>query len=357
MTISSPDFTDHSIGVKSPFTDHFRSLPKEILLPTFYTTEERELLIGTSLFDAVQSKFSSLEKEFDLLKERTQSIEWCRKAWWDEQTGRLTFEDWLLADAMYRSRAIDLPRGVGDGMVPVLDMANHAGDDRYNARFEIADDGRVLLLLREGKQIAENEEVTISYGCGGACEMIFSYGFLEDNVQSAREIFLSLYAPDDDPLRIAKLHFAKEAPGVRIFLDAEGKVKWESNFVWWTCVNEEDGLDFEVLQTTDGNRELQAVWMGERLEPENLRATLMSDPRKDIFMLRAVVIIQDRVEKQGEELSLTQGSVDEYVKHSSGQRSYTFDMVQRLRDLELNLLTASYGALEQEVSLTSIPST
>lgn len=350
MTISSPDLIDLKIGVQSSFTDYFRVLPKQIPLPTFYTEEQREMLIGTSLFDALEQKMASLEREFEHIREMTESIGWCQKAWWNEETGRLTFQDWLLADALYRSRALELP-GIGDAMVPVLDMANHSADGRYNARFETAEDGRVLLLVREGKHIADGEEVTINYGAGGASEMVFSYGFLEEHVQSAREMFLSLAAPEDDPLRMAKIHFTREAPRVRIFINSHGHVDWESNFVWWACVNEEDGLDFEVLQTNDGGRELQASWQGNRLEHDSLKRTLIDDPLKDIFQLRATVMIQERVEKQGEELSSTQASFEQSVSQASEDQNARFvhQTIQLLRELELNLLMTSFGALDAEV--------
>lgn len=350
MTISSPDLVHLKIGVQSPFTDYVRALPKEVPLPTFYTEEQREMLIGTSLFDALEQKMASLEREFEQIRQETESIAWCRKAWWDDETGRLTFQNWLLADALYRSRALELP-SIGDAMVPVLDMANHSADDRYNARYEVTEDGRVLLLVREGKQLSGGEEVTINYGHGGASEMIFSYGFLEQHVQSAREMFLSLEAPEDDPLRVAKIHFAKEAPGARIFVNSQGHVDWESNFVWWACINEEDGLDFEVLQTNDGRRELQASWQGNRLEHDALKRTLIDDPLKDVFLLRATVTIQERVEKQGEELSSTQASFEQSVSQASEDQNARFvhQTIQLLRELELGLLMASFGALDAEV--------
>lgn len=346
MTICDPELAGFSIGVHSAFTEYYRALPKQIPLPTFMAAEERRCLIGTSLYGALQSKMSSLEKEFEHLRKRTESVEWCQKAWWNEESGRLSFRDWLLVDAMYRSRALELPRDGGDAMVPVLDMANHAADDRYNARFDIGEDGKVLLLVREGKQIRENEEVTITYGCGGATEMIFSYGFLEENVQSAREMFLSLSAPEDDPLRLAKLHFANEAPGVRIFTNAKGEVCWESSFVWWACVNEEDGLDFKVLQTTDGGRELQALWKGTELEPDNLRSILMEDFQKDLFRLRATVMVQERVAKQGELLSASEAEFELSLHHA--REEFVHENIRRLRELELDLLTESYDELEKE---------
>jgi len=349
MTLSNPDLASNSIGVKSPFTDYFCSLPKDVPLPTFLSAEERDLLVGTSLSDAVEQKLSSLEKEFDVLRERTMSIGWCSKVWWDEETGQLTFNDWLLSDALYRSRALELPQDLGHAMVPLVDMANHAADSRYNARFEIGEDGKVLLLVREGKHIHEKEEICITYGAGGASEMIFSYGFLEEGVQSAREMFLTLRAPEDDPLRIAKMHFAKEAPGVRLFTDAQGQPSWESAFVWWACINEEDGLDFEVLQTVDGGRELQALWQGRELEPDNLQSVLMDDPRRDIFKLRATVIIQERVAKQGEELSISQAAFEENLSRTPEISEFTSETIRRLHQLELGFLMSSYGTLESEV--------
>jgi len=350
MTISSPDLTHLKLGVQSPFTDYFRALPKQIPLPTLYTAQQREMLIGTSLFDALEQKMESLEREFKHVRKVTESIGWCQRAWWDEETGRLTFQDWLLADALYRSRALELP-GVGDAMVPVLDMANHLGDNRHNARFDVGEDGRVLLLVREDRPISDGDEVTISYGCGGASEMVFSYGFLEDRVQSAREMFLSLSLPEDDPLRMAKSYFAKEAPGVRIFSDSEGHVDWESDFVWWACINEEDGLDFEVLQTNDGGKELLATWRGTRLEPSGLRKTLIDDPLKDVFLLRATVMIQGIVEKQGEDLSSTQASFDQSMLQTSDDARFVHQTIRHLCELELNLLMASFGALDAEVRL------
>lgn len=352
MTISSPDLEHLKLGVQSPFTDYFRALPKQIPLPTFYSEEQREMLIGTSLYEALDQKMASLERDYDHIKEMTESIAWCQKAWWDESSGCLTFQDWLLADALYRSRGLELP-GIGDAMVPILDMANHSSDEGYNARFEIGSNGEVLLIVRDDKKIAEGHEITINYGPGGASEMVFSYGFLEEHAQSARELFLSLRAPEDDPLRMAKVHYAKEAPGVRIFINSHGQADWESNFVWWACVNEEDGLDFEVLQTNDGSRELQASWRGQSLQHDALKATLMQDPLRDVFLLRATVTIQERVERQGEELSSSQAYVDDNPigLQVSNEAEFVRSTISHLRDLELSLLTASFGALDAEVRL------
>ncbi|KAL2401019.1 hypothetical protein ABEF94_002417 [Exophiala dermatitidis] len=350
MTINSPDNHDAGLKFKNPFADYVQCLPKDVPLPTFYTAEERELLTGTTLAEALDQKLVSLEREFDRLQEATQTIPWCHRVWWDEQTGLLDFDDWKLADALYRSRAMELPRGAGVGMVPVVDMANHAADDRYNARFEVDDDaGTFLLVVRDSKFIHDGDEITIMYGAGGACEMAFSYGFIEEHASSARELFLSLSIPADDPLRLAKIRFAQEAPGVRIYIDESGQLRWDSSFVWWACVNQEDGLDFRVEKTVDGETELKASWKGDDLSAAALHSTLLQDELRDIFVLRATVMIQQRVEDQGMQLAASESTYERTLPTGENNiRHSVHETIGRLRRLELDLLTRAYETLEQE---------
>ena len=351
MTINSPDYEGRVLGVNNPFSDYIKMLPHQILLPIFYTTEERELLVGTSLSEALDQKISSLEREFENLKACTTGNTWCERVWWNDDLAGLSFDDWKLADAMYRSRALELPRGVGVGMVPVIDMANHASGDRYNARFEVDEDTEsILLITRDGRNIKQGEEITIMYGSGGASEMVFSYGFLEEHASSAREMFLSLSIPFDDPLRLAKIRFSQEAPGVRIYVDDSDKICWESTFVWWACVNQEDGLDFRVERTLDGDMMLMAQWKDDELDGGALRATLMEDHLWDVFVLRAVVMIQERIEQQGAELA---ASEDSFIKTrpSPHVRASVCQTIGRLRTLEMELLARAYDSLEVEVGL------
>ncbi len=350
MTINSPDCQGHGLGFSNPFADYVKMLPHQILLPTFYSAEERQLLTGTSLADALNQKMISLEREFEDLRKATTDVSWCQKLWWDDSTGCLSLEDWKLADALYRSRALELPRGAGLGMVPVVDMANHASDDRYNARFEVDEQTEsVLLVARDHRTVKQGDEITIMYGCGGACEMVFSYGFLEEHASSAREIFLSLPIPMDDPLRTAKIRFAQEAPGVRIYVDDSNQIRWESTFVWWACVNVEDGLDFRVERTLIGDMELKAVWKDNELDAGTLESRLTDDRLRDLFKLRAVVLIQQRVEQQGMQLA---ASEDDFNDSLVGDhiRLPVYQTIGRLRTLEMELITRAYETLEEEVS-------
>ncbi|KIW13939.1 hypothetical protein PV08_06720 [Exophiala spinifera] len=348
MTINSPDNEDHTIGVNNPFSGYVKFLPKEYPLPTLYTPEEKELLAGTSLADALDQKLASLEREFDGLKAATEHIPWCQQFWWDDITGCLDVGDWKLADAMYRSRALGLPRGASVAMVPVVDMANHASVGHYNARFEVDEDaGSVILVVQDGKSIKAGEEVTIMYGAGGACEMIFSYGFLEEQANSAREMFLSLSIPADDPFRLAKIRFAQETPGVRIHVDETGQVCWDSTFAWWACVNQEDGLDFRVEQTIDGDMDLKATWKDGDLAAHELRAALLQDQLRDVFVLRATVMVQQRVEEQGMHLAASEDGYDQALPNDQVRPS-VYQTIGRLRNLELDLLTRAFQTLEQE---------
>lgn len=67
----------------------------------------------------------------------------------------------MRADAMYRSRALEFP-GVGDAMVPCIDMANHASGDATAALYETDEDGNAILLLRDGKVINNGGEISIT---------------------------------------------------------------------------------------------------------------------------------------------------------------------------------------------------
>jgi hypothetical protein len=47
-------------------------------------------------------------------------------------------------------------------MMPCVDMANHASGDATAALYETDNDGNGLLLLREGRDVIEGGEITIT---------------------------------------------------------------------------------------------------------------------------------------------------------------------------------------------------
>lgn len=320
------------------------------MLPTFWTDAERSLLKGTTLAPALSAKLNSLYREFEQLRVATSGIPWCGHLWWDEVDGLISFSDWLHVDAMYRSRALEFP-GVGDCMVPCIDMANHSSGESTAAIYEVDDQGNALLLLRGDRQVDSGGEVTITYGDQkGACEMIFSYGFIEDSMTSARELFLDLTMPDDDPLRRPKAIVADCPPGFKI-VDSEDGIEWEGEYIWLICINEEDGLYFKVQQTVDGEQELVATWKDEPLKTfSTLKQTLQQDQLWDIYQLRAATILQDRIASQLTELYGCEEEVQQIV-HGGGTevRERPWQLATRLRDLEAQLLEKAYSYFEDEV--------
>ena len=338
-------------GVKSEFTEYVKFLPLE-LLPTFWNEDERALLTGTTLAPALSAKVNSLYREYENLRTATSSIGWCNSCWWDEVDGILSFTDWMHVDAMYRSRALEFP-GIGDCMVPCIDMANHSSGDSTMAIYEVDRQGNAVLVLREGKTVTSGGEISITYGdAKGACEMIFSYGFIEDSMTTAKELFLGLSMPEDDPLAKAKLAVADTAPGFKIVESGEA-VQWEGDYIWLICVNEEDGLQFAIAQTVDGEQELKAFWQDEPMPAiDQFRAVLEHDQKWPIYQLRAVNILQDRVAQQLESLYGSDEEVSN-TPHGTGTnvRDRPFQLATKLRSLEADLLEKMYASLDDQVCL------
>ena len=347
------------IGTSNPWTEYIKFLPSEFPLPIFWNEAERKLLDGTSLKPALEAKLKSLDREFTHLRESTQGIEWCRY-WWDADLGCLSLNDWKIVDAMFRSRALDLP-GTGHAMVPYIDMANHASGDETVALYDTDANANGILVLRDGKRLKVGDEITITYGDEkGACEMLFSYGFIEgnmhdedvdDDILSTREIFLDIDIPDDDPLKLAKKSAFDAPPGFRIF-SRDGEYEWEGPFLWLSCVNEEDGLSFRVLQLNDGERELKAIWNALEIQGiQMLEKCLQTDPLWDVFRLRATILIQDRIKRQIQD---QQDNVD-YVEEARNGKlhvsSQSFKAADDLLNRELFFLSMAWSTFEGEVRL------
>jgi hypothetical protein len=162
-------------------------------------------------------------------------------------------------------------------------------------------------------------------------------------MSTAKVMFLDLDIPDDDPLRPAKVYVSTAAPGFRIF-EQQDTIEWESDYIWLVVVNEEDGLDFKVRQTTDGKREIQAFWKERELDATRLREYLEEDPAWEVFQLRATVLLQNRVEAQIETL---RGA--ESIKREATVRDVPWRLAKRLRSLELDMLQRAASTFDSQV--------
>lgn len=182
--------------------------------------------------------------------------------------------------------------------------------------------------------------------------MIFSYGFLEQDMVTAKELFLDLDIPDDDPLKFAKKAVSRSAPGFRLF-STGGATSWEGDFIWLICVNEEDGLDFQVKQTNDGRKELEVHWRdGVLADIGCLKELLTRNPLWPVFQLRAIAILQDRVQLQLSTLNAT----EEQAQSARDSPDVSLDVWKtalRLRELEWGLLSKADQDFEQVVRRVS----
>lgn len=352
-------FTAHSQSKPTKTQSFFRSLtspsyvkslPPEDL-PTFWSPSELQLLIGTTLAPAISAKLKALRREYDSLCSAAVNTRW-----YGVVQDHLDFDDWLQVDSMYRSRALDFPQ-IGHCMCPCVDLANHAAGEDTVAIYEKDENGDAVLLLRDGKVVPEDGEVTITYGDEkGACEMLFSYGFLDDKMESAETLFLSLTFADDDPAAKAKMEVADCAPGFKLVDAGDGEVDWAGDFVWILCVNFEDGLRFELARTTEGEEEAQAFFIDEELTggTAQLRGLLAKSGQWDLYRLRAIAILQQRVFDQLQVLFRTQDDL-EALPHGQGTeiRVGPYANAMELRRLEFDLLNRAYEFFEKEVSRAS----
>lgn len=192
-----------------------------------------------------------------------------------------------------------------------------------------------------------------------ASEMLFSYGFLETNRTEAREILLNFDIPEDDPLALPKKVFCQNDTGIRIMatqsLEGKREVTWKSAFTWLACVNEEDGLQFELAQTIDGGREMETSWKGKMVEsPSHLLELLAIDPLWKIFQLRATVLLLERLETQLALFQETEKVIsnlrEDQMTFQSLFRPGILEPISLFRKLEVGLLEKAIEGLIQNVS-------
>ena len=333
------------MGVSNPWTEYLQFLPETVLVPTLWNEDERLLLRGTSLEPAVNAKISALDAEFGAVREKSSDIACWNELLWE--SGSVSFTDWIRLDALYRSRCLELPRS-GESMVPCIDMLNHSASP--SAYYEENAKDEVILLPRPGITVSKDAEITISYGdAKSAAEMLFSYGFV-DPQSTADSLVLPLRPFPDDPLAKAKLVAFGQAPKIHVAREGNGSIRWASEFAYLMCINEEDGLEFRILQETDGSQQLRVFWQDEDVtdRTSDFETLIQTHPLAAVLRLRVVTIIQESLEAQLERL---RSSPD--PSPDSGQNMQRADCVQSaaiLRQVETSLLGNAVEALEEEVS-------
>ncbi|KAI8963772.1 SET domain-containing protein [Daldinia sp. FL1419] len=338
--LSSPDYQG-GLGQSTPWTQYFSLLPSHVPVPTMWNELELSYLKGTTLESAVAAKLSALNKEFDDLRENLVNL-----PYWNEILSiheSITIQDWILLDALYRSRSLDLPES-GESMVPCLDLANHSSE--ANAFYD-EDYKQASLYLREGCTVLPGKEILIDYGQEKSpAEMLFSYGFIDPGSASKR-ITLRVEPLEDDPLAMAKLHAFGKLPQLNIE-DDDGDLHWQAPFVYLMCLNEEDGLQFRVLQETDGSRDLRVFWQNEDVTGtvDSMKLLIRHHELHQIFELRAITIVMEIIQEHLEQLT---GSLDEDSKMEPSSTEI-YRAASQLRSLEAGILQRSMQVLDNQRS-------
>lgn len=243
----------------------------------------------------LNAKIRALEEEFEFLTEVTRELPWCQKYWWEAD--KLKLHDWIQLDAWFRSRSLDLPP-LGECMAPCIDMVNHSNEP--NSYYESTLEGGIALLLRPHVELEPNSEITITYGeTKSHAEMLYSYGFID---QESKILSLTIFLQplDDDPLGKAKLATYPGPPTLQLYCE-DGRFEWKCSFVYFMCLNEEDGLEFKVLQQNDGYQScLQVFWQNLDVtdKTDDFKLLIADHPLLKVFELRVVTILHQQVEQQ-----------------------------------------------------------
>jgi hypothetical protein len=237
-------------------------------------------------------------------------------------------------------------------MIPGVDMVNHSS--KPNSYYEQMSNNNVALLLRSDMTLDMGAEVTISYGTSKTeAEMLFSYGFIDEQ-STTKGLVLTLEPFPDDPLGKAKAAAFSDPPVVRLFVEQD-KIGWESPFLYLMCLNEEDGLEFKVLQQTDGSRShLKVFWQeSDVTDATNKFEFLIAEhPLKDVFQLRAVALLQDRIRQQLERLYESEDAVESLAISGLLTPELQRNALQ-LRKSEAALLEEAFTTVGVQVSLSS----
>jgi hypothetical protein len=235
-------------------------------------------------------------------------------------------------------------------MVPVLDMVNHSSQP--NAYFEHTSSNGVSLLMRPNMVLEVCSEITISYGTSKSeAEMLFSYGFIDEQ-STNKSLALTLEPFPDDPLGKAKKAAFAGPSLLRIYVDQD-EIKWECPFLFLMLLNEEDGLEFRMLQQTDGSRSpLKVFWQGSDKSDatETFESLISSHPLSDVFKLRAIALLQDRIRQQLERLYESEDEVD-LVADTPFVGPDRRSSAMFLRKSEKSTLEKAFAAADKQVSV------
>ncbi|KAI8070985.1 hypothetical protein BC940DRAFT_294916 [Gongronella butleri] len=298
------------------------------------------LLEGTSLATSLRAKQMHLEAEWahlcsiaaakheenDKNNKNDASCAWFRN---------IALDNWLYADALYWSRAVDLDMqgGAADGtskprlaLIPYFDFANHAPSPTI--RWQLNDQGDLLFVRAADTPLLQKDtELCLSYGAKSNQELLFAHGFcLEKNETHSKSVFSArpfLNMDMDDAEAAAKQIWLKQHTDFQARLElhdfdddsdekrprdraltADGWTRQSIAAMLLIVLQEDDGLRWQWPQNTDNgdkttkneqNEADVALFLGDtRLTSlDQLFDLVYADDLAPVFQLRVLVMLMD----------------------------------------------------------------
>ncbi len=184
------------LGPESEFAPYLDILPTSHRIPIQWTSDEKALLVGTTV-EPLLSLGGSLEEQFSIFED----IKRDHPRLWNDSVMNVTAF----------GKAINLVRSRGftcfgePYLIPGADMFNHAPPEHQSARL-ITDEEEEWFTMTSTKPIAKGEEIMTSFGSGlSNAHLCNSYGFiLRDNpydyvllpselvMEACKEVFFAL---------------------------------------------------------------------------------------------------------------------------------------------------------------------
>uniref|UniRef100_A0A804QA95 SET domain-containing protein n=1 Tax=Zea mays TaxID=4577 RepID=A0A804QA95_MAIZE len=199
-------------GADSPWAPYLAILPRQTDSTIFWSEEELLEIQGTQLLSTTVGVKEYVQSEFDSVQAEIISTNK------DLFPGSITFDDFLWAFGMLRSRVFPELRGDKLALIPFADLVNHSPNiTSEGSSWEIKGKGlfgrELMFSLRTPVNVKSGQQIYIQYDLDKSnAELALDYGFVESN--PSRDSFtVTLEISESDPFYGDKLDIA-EANGL-----------------------------------------------------------------------------------------------------------------------------------------------
>ncbi|OEL16303.1 [Fructose-bisphosphate aldolase]-lysine N-methyltransferase, chloroplastic [Dichanthelium oligosanthes] len=233
-------------GADSPWAPYLAILPRQTDSTIFWSEEELLEIQGTQLLsttigvkDYVQSEFESVEAEIINANK-------------DLFPGTITFDDFLWAFGILRSRVFPELRGDKLALIPFADLVNHSPDiTSEGSSWEIKGKGlfgrEAMFSLRTPVDVKSGEQYDLDKS---NAELALDYGFIESNpYRDSYTVTLGISESDPfygDKLDIAELNGLGETAYFDVVLD-EPLPPQMLTYLRLLCIGGTDAFILEAL--------------------------------------------------------------------------------------------------------------